>query len=447
MLSALCFAAIVAPYNYTGKLIDLMPEGAAWGMPATGIPIQITITENGSKVGPGSFALKGPKWESEAPLKIDGLKFANGTLTGTVQFKNASGCALDAVRFDIVSAAEQYKGKDAQGKEVTITRTQPIAEESPILFGDMPKDVESSGYEVKATGLVWKPETSQITVTAKLSGLTFHKSLFYDHAGSFLGFDLKGRLILGSGQQPALYLADYENDKLDSIASTPSYKVVFGVNPLDGSICAKWMNAHGFSVYSPGGDEKSTVEQHDDQDGMTGWPQMARYDGKGNLYVCFGESVSQLVGGKPSFVLKKAGQYDFAEYLSFDVAKDGSIFVGSDSNVFRFDPGGKNPKKIVQGPDVNKLGRIHGVQALKLDPLGNVWIADNTDDFEARCCVFDSNGKFIWTFGRGGEKKPDDGWLDGQVSRSVNDFAIAADGRAFVACGDQGRSVLYFTEF
>lgn len=446
MLNAICLALAVsstAPYNYTGKLIDLMPEGATWGMPSGGQPIQIVITDDGSKVGPTEFKLKGPKWDSEAPLTIQNLKFSSGVLTGTVKFKNSSGHALDGVRFDIVSASELYKGTNGAVQ----TRAQTVMEESPILFGDMPKEVESSEVDFKAAGLAWKPETSQITVTAKLSGLTFQKVLFPDHCGSYLDFDLKGRLLLGSRQQPAIYRTDVDAGTLESITSTPETSPVIAVNPLDGTICAHWMNGHNFTLYSPGGDEKGTIEQNGDVPGMIGWPQMGHYDAKGNLYLQFENTVAQIVGGKPSFVLKGAGQYEFTGEVFFDVAKDGTLFVASESNVFRFEPGGKTPKKILQGPDL-KLGRIHGVQAIRLDPSGYLWIADATDgDFPGRVCVFDSNGKFVWTFGRGGAAKPDEGWLDGQVSGAITSFAVAPDGHVYVANYEQERSVLAFTEF
>lgn len=442
MLSALCLLAVAAPYNYTGKLIDLMPEGATWGMPRTGLSVQITITENGAKVAPASFNLKAPKWESDAPLKLEGLKYANGVLTGAVSFKNASGCALDAVRFDIVAASEQYKGADGKA----VSRDLPVTEESPILFGDMPKDAQSESFDVKASGLAWKPETTQITVTGKLSGLTFHKVLFEEHVGPFLDLDSKGRLFFGSREKAAIYRGDPEKDTCESVSSTPEAVVQVAVNPLDGTICATWLNSHNFTFYSPGGDEKGMIEEGE-TDGMNGWPQMGRYDGKGNLYLGFGSYVSQFSGGKPTFVLKQAGQYEFTGYVMFDVAKDGTLFIGSESNVFRFEPGGKGARKILQGPDA-KLGRIHGIQAIRVDPNNCVWVADAADgEFYGRVCVFDSNGKFIWTFGRGGDSHLDEGFRDGQVSGSVNSMAIGTDGRVFVANYEQSRSVMYFTEF
>src|SRR5436853_5568911 len=96
LLSTALLTAQSGPYNYQGKLADFLPEGSAWGMPKTGLPVQIVITNKGSSVGPASFALKGPKWASSANLDLKNLAFAGDTLSGNVQFKNTSGFALDA---------------------------------------------------------------------------------------------------------------------------------------------------------------------------------------------------------------------------------------------------------------------------------------------------------------------------------------------------------------
>jgi len=417
-------------------------------MPSTGQAVQIVITDGGSKIGLSEFKIKAAKWDSEAPLKIENLKYSSGVLTGDVRFENASGRVLEGVRFDFVSASELYKGKDAQGKDVILSRSQPLMEESPILFGDMPKGAQSEAYPVKAAGLSWKPETAQITVTAKLSGLTYDKVVFKAHPGSDLDFDANDKLLLGSHSKPAIYSADPENDSLQSIAATPQAHVVIGVNKADGTICASWWNSHDFAFYSAAGDQQSKVAEDDKTEGMNGWPNMARYDGKGNLYLGFGQTVCQIVGGKPAFVLKSAGATRFANYIFFDVAKDGSLFVGSKSDVFRFEPGGKNPKQILQGPDV-KLGTIHGVKALRLDSNRYLWIADNADEhFAGRICVFDSNGKFVWTFGRAADVAPvGNTILDGQVSQSIDSIAISGDGHVYVANGEGARSVMAFTEF
>src|SRR3954469_15693862 len=96
--AALMTSGQAAPYNYQGKLVDFMPEGSTWGMPATGLPMQITISGGGSTVGPASFSLKGPKWSSSANVDLKNLVFSGGALTGNVRFKNTSGFALDGIR-------------------------------------------------------------------------------------------------------------------------------------------------------------------------------------------------------------------------------------------------------------------------------------------------------------------------------------------------------------
>jgi hypothetical protein len=453
MINAICLVvALVAPsldepYNYVGKLTDFMNEGAAWGMPSTGLPMQITLSEGGAKISQTKFGLRGPKWTADAPLNLNDLKFASSSLAGSVQFKNSSGFALDAVRFDIVSASERYKGKDAEGKEVVLTRALPLKQESPILFGDMPKDTEAGPFEVKATGLDWKPETVDITVTAKLSGLTFQRTLFDGHPGSWLDLDSKGRLYVGSGHEPGIYRANLTNGSLDLITSTPSSVVPLAINPVDGTIAATWLNSHVFNIYTPGGDEKQTIAENGEIDGMASWPQMAHYDAKGNLYLMFGTSVVQMAGEKPAFVLKGSGQYEFSGYAEFDVAGDGTIFVASESNVFRFAPGGKSGKKILQGPSP-KLGRTHGIMAIRVDSNGYLWVVDEYDgEFSPRICVFDRDGKFVWTFGRGGPTHHQDPYYDGQIFGVTKSIAVAPDGRVYVSNDVAEKSVLEFVMF
>lgn len=453
MLTSLLAAVLMRPaasdpYNYTGKLTEFMSEGAKWGMPTTGLPMAIVVTKGGTAVGPQSFSLKGPKWASEANLDLKSLTYAGGVLTGNVHFANSSGCALDAVRFDIASATERYKGKNSKGEEVEMTRALPVAEESPILLGDLRKGDSFDGADFKATGLAWKPETISITVTAKLSGLTYVRDLFEDHVNSTLDFDSKGRLVLGSGQQGGFYRANLEAGTVDMIASMPSEKVRIAANPIDGTFAASSMNAHGFTLFSPGGDQAGTINEGE-LEGMVGWPSAARFDGKGNLYACFGEAISQFKDGKPTFVLKKAGAFDFAEYLSFDVARDGALLVGSNKNVFKFDPGGKNGRLIINGPS-EKLGRVHDIVNLRVDGNGYLWIAEPLEDtFMNRISVFDANGKFVWVFGRGGPAHPaaGDPFFDGQTASVVSGIAISNDGRAYIACYEQTKSVMEFYLF
>lgn len=435
-----------APYNCSGRLVDFMPEGATWGMPSGGLPIEVTITDGGAKAGPDSYALKSGVWQSQAPLGLEALKFADGALTANVTFKNTSGNALSACRFDFVSATERYKGKDADGKEAVLTRSLAVSEDSPVLFGDLPKGAHFEGAQITAKGLDWKPETQSITVSGRLSGLTFLNALFEEHGSSTVEFDPKGRLLIGSGQKEAIYRMDKASG-LESLTSTPGATIDIGVNPVDGTVCARWMNSHNYTFYSPGGEEKGTIEENDEVEGMNSWPNQGRYDGKGNLYLMFGSSVAQMAGAKPAFVLKSAGQYDFTGYVYFDVSRDGTIFVGSESNVFRFDPGGKNPKKILQGPDT-KMGRLHGVHYLRAAANGQLWVSNETDgEFKSRVDVFNRDGKFIWSFGRGGKAPLDDGWLDGQLGSTVTGIAVNDDGRVFIACGDASRAVMAFAMF
>jgi hypothetical protein len=452
MISAMILSAALwahsadDPNNYTGRMIDLLNEGSTWGMPTSGLPITIVI-DGGGKVGPTEFKLKGPKWASEAPLKLGGLAFADGALTGTVAFENKSGLALSGVRFDIISATERYKGKNDKGEEVELTRTQNVAEESPILFGDMLKGAGDGPFPIKAAGLAWNPETVSISVSGKLSGLAFRRILFDDHFGSTLAIDRKGRLLIGSGRQPGIYRADPDKGSVDLIASTPEPCVVIGSNPSDGSIGATWLNSHVFQTYTEGGDAKETFEEGD-VDGMRSWPSMMRFDGKGTMYAGFGSTVAQFNGSRPSFILDKMGAFEFGGSPRWDVAADGTLYIGmEDGRLFKFDPGGKNGRLLVQGPSSN-LGRLFQVGALRVDPNNQVWVFEpNFGDFHQRASVYDANGKLVWVFGRGGPTWSDVELYDAQLPASTMSFAVAGDGRVFISTNEYTRAVMEFAIF
>jgi hypothetical protein len=302
-------------------------------------------------------------------------------------------------------------------------------------------------FDIQASGLDWKPETTDIVVTAKLSGLTYIRTLFPEHLNCTLDFDNKGRLLVGSGSQPAIYRASPDLSSLELVASTPDTCVILGVSPVDGSIAASWLNSHDYNLYTSGGDDKATISENGEVEGMGSWPSIPHYDGKGNLYLQFGSGICQMAGNKPAFCVKGSGQYDFSGYVEYDVAADGTIYVASESNVFRFAPGGKNGKKILQGPS-EKLGRTHGINAIRVDPDGNIWVADEGDSvYRPRINVFDSEGHFIWTFGRGGPTQNDEQMYDSQVGNVVRSMAISRDGRVYVAGNDTGKNVLEFVKF
>ncbi len=449
---ATLFIALLArtedSFNYTGPLTGHMNESATWGTPTNGLPVHLTISDKGAKVSIVDNSLKGDGWKGEAKLDLDGLSYVNGELKGTVAFKNSSGVVLEGLRFDVLGATEAYTAKDATGKEIAMSRAQTISEESPILLGDLQPDQNAGSFPFHASGLKWNPETTGITVTLKLAGIAFLQSIPTEDYNAQLAFDLKGRLLLGSGQREGIYRYDPKSGKQDLLFSVPGTATAMAVHPIDGTIVARWTNSHEYKVYSPSGDDRGTIAENGEA-GMDSWPSYPRYDSKGNLYLAFGSNISLFNGGKPTTIINKIAGFDLHDPFTFDVTRDGTIVVASEANIFSITADGKNGKKLVQGPDV-KLGRTHGVSVLRTDASGNIWIADTTDnDFSGRCQVFDRNGKFLMVFGRSAvQRKEDinDVW-PGQIPMVTHDFAFAPNGHVFVSGSTESTALYEFAPF
>ena len=444
-MTALLLASIlsveIGPFNVQGRFADLAPEEMEWGMPAEGAQFGLSLSSAQMSSLDSTWKFKIDK----ASGSVGGaFKFADGKLEGKVKFENGSQ-DLAGVRLDITGATETYNAKDKDGNPIQLTRYLPIHEDSPILFGDLTDSDKTQSFSISAKDISWKPETVKIDVNFQLSGFMFSRAMFPDHARSSLAFDPKGRLLLGSAQQMAIYRVNLEKASLEVLASTPDYKSILSVNPLDGTIAYSFLNSHEYHLMSSGGTEKGTIGQVEDVAGMYGSPSYSAYDGKGRLYVAFGNTIAQMSGDRPAFVLKEAGGFTFEDYPRLAVAKDGTMFVASGSNVFRFAEGGKTPKKIIQGPDW-KPGRVHGTEAVAYDERNRtVWVGSNTEDeYLGRVDSFDRDGRYLCSIGRGGSKTPEtNSFWPGQCPFPCS-IAVSPEGNVYVANYEGGHSVMEF---
>ena len=441
LLLASILSAEIGPFNIQGRFADLAPEEMEWGMPSEGAQFGLSL----SSAQLGSIDSNWKFKIDKASGSVGGtFKFVDGKLDGTVKFENGNS-DLAGVRLDITGATETYNGKDKDGNPIQLTRFISVKEDSPILFGDLMDSDKTAAFAIAARGLVWKPETVKIDVNFQLSGFMFSRAMFPDHARSSLAFDSKGRLLVGSAQQMAIYRANLEKASLEVLASTPDYKSIISVNPLDGTITYSFFNSHEYHSMSAGGTEKSTLGQVEDVARMYGSPSYSAYDGQGRLYVTFGNTVAQMNGDRPAFVLKEANGFAFGDYPRIAVAKDGTIFVGAGSNVFRFAEGGKSPKKIIQGPDW-KPGRLHGTEALAYDERNrSIWVGSNTEDeYLGRVDSFDRDGRFLCCIGRGGVKTPEVNTFWPGACPFPCSIAVSPDGNVYVANYEGGHSVMEF---
>ncbi len=448
MFFGLAAAAVMlqgAAFNYTGPFTDLAVEGAAWGMPSKGLDAAIKIPADGAAIDAIEFDLQGQKWTGKAKLSFHDLKFSGGAITGSVQMVNSSGYALQGVRFDLVEAVESYKDRDAAGKEIIRTRSQPLAEDTPILLGEMPVGHRTPAYAFGGKGLKWGPETLNILVTARVSGLTYLKSILPAHSLSSLEVDSRGRLLIGSGQVQGIYRYQPDTGDIELVTSTPFYRAKLAYDPKAKRIAAT-MGEDVYHIYSEGGDEIAAPAMPENN----GQPAVPRYDKEGSLYVVYWNKICRLKGGIIDLTLDKVDSFELETSLGYDLAADNSIVIGSGSNIFRVDGRSGAGRRLVQGPSA-RLGRVQGkVNYLRVDPLGQIWSCERTgNEYDTRLAVYDSQGRFLWVFGRGGLAEPGSGedWHAGQLSAELTGLAFHPDGRVYASTWETANNIKEYSLF
>lgn len=439
-------------FHFAGPMSAFMAEGATPGAVTSGLPFTIELAEGGAKVTPASFDLKGPKWQGAATLALDGPKFADGHLTGTLRLRNGSGSVIEGVRLDVTGATEEYRAKDEQGKDVLKTRPMPAAIASPLLFGDVPKDEDADPEPLDVIGIAFKPETTRILVHGLLSGL-YYVGSFTDgteHCVAVqLDTDPKGRVYLADRNEDTIYRTDADGSSPQAVAKLPAAVRGVAVDPKTGGIVGTYINAHDFLLFTPGGDDAGKIEQDDGAGVFVGWPGWARYDRMGTLYVGFGKAIHRLAGGKPVMSVSSVGNYEFQGGPAFDIAPDGALWVATGDTLFRVDASGKSGKRAAIGPDW-RLGKVTSPQAVRVDAQGNVYVLEGETNVEwTRASVFDRNGHVVRVFGHGNKTPKEnnaDAW-PGELRRNNYDLAFGPDGTVYVAVEDTHDSVLMFQPF
>ncbi|MCW5943697.1 MAG: hypothetical protein KIS66_15810 [Fimbriimonadaceae bacterium] len=440
------------PFAYSGPFSSLCADGVQPAPVTSGIPFSIAIAPDGSVTPAQKFELRRPAWSGAGSLDLAGVAFAGGKLSGSATVVNGSGSVLEGLRLDITGASESYKAKDDQGKEVIRSRVQAITTNGPILFADLQKGASSAANGFEASGLKINPETTGLTVHGVVSGLYLVRTLNpkSDSQPMGLDFDASGRLYVVSGSVETIYRLSADGSGVTAFATIPATGRWLAVSPKTGEVVSHAWNADRFFRFSSTGGDLAGLMQNDEVAGMGGWASRTRFGRDGSLYVNFGATIAKMAGDKPAFSFEKVGAYDL-EMTCFDVAPNGDIWVGSNANVFRVAPDGKNGARAIIGPSM-KLGKIAGVHTLRCDAQGNVYVADRPDaDHYPRVCVFSREGRFVRVFGRGSNKplatEEADGVHLGQINTEANDLAFAPDGRVFVSHRDLERPILVFEPF
>src|SRR5947209_5058187 len=211
---ALCLQDAKSHYHMAGPLAQLMEAGVKPGPATNGLAFTLVLGDAGASITPASVELRSKSWRGAAQLNFMGLQYKAGQLTGQVGVQNNAGGALGGLRFDITGAAEQYKDKDAQGKETIKSRSQTISVPTPLVFGDVPTGQASDVFPFMVTGLSFHPETVKIELNGILSGLYYMGTVALSgFTSKEIAVDSKGRVYLGCGDTPIVADAEIGNAK------------------------------------------------------------------------------------------------------------------------------------------------------------------------------------------------------------------------------------------
>ena len=442
--------------NFTtvGAMKAFLPEGKVPGKATGGLPFSIVLTDSGKTISGNTFALKLPGTEKSVQVTFLGLMYSDGHLTGQVQIKDTAGSSIEGLRLDIESATETYKAKDAQGLEVIKTRSQNVSLASPLLFGDLKEEEENAPVSFSAGPLSFAPETTQIAVHGKLSGLLYVQSLSFPEAssGGQIDLDAKGRIYLSSVGGNQVARMDNDGKNVVVAAKLPDGCIGMAVNPKTGEIAANCTNHQKIFLFTAGGDDKGSIGEAQGLDNYAHWQ---RYDANGVLWSTVNSTLVKFgPDGKAVFKLTKAGEYDLDGDSAFDVTADGTIYTLANKTLFRISPDGKTARRIAIGPG-GKLGQLSEPKSCRVDANGDVYVSEDRSEAlkqAARISVFDREGNFVRAFGRGAQTPladyPDT-YYAGQIYEPA-DIAFGPAGRVYLSCSrkaENGAYVMVFQRF
>lgn len=304
-------------------------------------------------------------------------------------------------------------------------------------------------YPIAASGIAFKPDTTQVVVHARLSGLTYMGGFGgSDQVQARLAAGPNGKLYIGSWQTQAAYVYSPSTGRIDPFATLDGTVSTIACNPVNGDVYLRVWSSHEVKGFTSTGQLKETIKESDDSGaaGLYGWPNAVSFSANGSLWVNFGSTYSKFVAGMPVLVVSKAGSVDLHDGEPME-ASDDFVYVGTNDSVFRFDTAGKSGGKLIPGSET-KLGMVHGAYALSLDRSGNVWVVEKSDEnFLNRVSVFDRDGKFLRSFAHGAEQIDESSAARGYLRQGIGDVAVGSDGTVYLSNADERQAIQRYVPF
>ncbi len=431
LLLGLASTADISPQ--VGSLSSLVGASAKIAPVTRGLSVDFTITSP-SVVSVSGDELKTPSWTGSCKLAEDALTYADGKLSANLALNNGSGTSIQGVRFDFVSAIESYKAKKDDGTEEIRTRTQSVTFSSPCYFGDLADGESSVSIPSFASGIQFKPETVNVTVHAVVSGLTYHKQ-FVRPKNSLKGcgvvVDNNGDVIVGEANHKTLWKFSEDGEFKSELGTLPVEGREVSINTTNGDLLVGLYNSHNDARVTSDGTTTSAFAANLDQ-----WPGIARFDSTGKLYLKTGTTITTFTDYvKSSSSTSKIGGFNLRASDPFDLANDQVLWVIASNNLLKVDVSFENATAAVK-PGTGSLGELLPTSSpvLRYSPDGEIYISEEgiSGKFLPRVSVFDSEGRFIRTFGQGGQKANTHVYLPGQFKSTLRDFAFGKNGQVYV---------------
>jgi hypothetical protein len=423
-------------YHFAGPFSQFATEGAVPGSSTSGIAFSVDLSDGGNKIASTHFELKAPEWKEAVWVDFNGAKVEGGRLKGEIKLRNSSGFVLEGLRLDCVGADETYEVKGSNGDVTSRTRNVRVDLASPLLLGDVQAKDSTDTQSLSTSELHFLPETKQVSVHFRLSGLTWLRR-FVTHEGcgaGALSLDSKGRIYMsdrdglwrcetdGSGSKLVTKFGDYTSD----VVVDPTTDTLFG-GPGNGT---------RFTQRSLADEDLSKIPTDGDFDHTPFSPTIRS---NGDLYLKLDADVVVYRGGKEIKRVNKIGDATLATDGYFDVGPNGSLAFVTQGTLYVTDPELTTSKRLTFGPDWH-LGRLQAVAGVRRDAAGNFYVSEYAWDSNLpepwRISVFDKNGHFVRVFGRG-DRTPVEGqeeYKDGQLN-DVHDMIFGKDGTVYISSG------------
>lgn len=420
-------------FHLAGPMESVLRPGVQPAPVTSGLPFAVVLTNAGASSFPSSFQLQGKGWTGSADLRLEGLRFADGQLTGKAVLRNNSGRVLEGLRLDVRGAVEEYQAKQ-EGKTVFLTREQQVSLASPLLFGDLPPGQESDAIPLTVRGITFRPETERVGVHGIVSGLAFlGAAAIPDLTVYEVDIDLHGRVYIGAGE--AIIRTDADGRGAHRVVQREGCRGV-AIDPRTSEILANCDNDR-ILRFAPDGKEVGRITA--EANGIERPTQGVRIDLGGRIYNHGDDNrvIQAIARGRKLWTVPVESE------ALFDVDASLNLYACTRETVEMFGPEGQKLRTFAAKGDW-RLGGVMRPRSVRVDRAGNVWVVEQGLGAEApRITVFDREGRPIRAFGRGGKAPVEDTILPGQLHRPV-DLAFGVDGRVYVLQGyDDGRLLMF----